>query len=66
MTHVAKIVEIIGTSDKGWKEAAQVALDEAKDDTWIRDYRYDSKSRSKFSHDYSISCSRKISFGVEH
>jgi flavin-binding protein dodecin len=30
MTHVAKIVEIIGTSDKGWKEAAQVALDEAK------------------------------------
>jgi flavin-binding protein dodecin len=30
MTHVAKIVEIIGSSDKGWKEAVQVALDEAK------------------------------------
>ena len=30
MTHVAKIVEIIGSSDKGWEEAAQVALDEAK------------------------------------
>jgi dodecin len=30
MTHVAKIVEIIGSSDKGWEEAAQVAIDEAK------------------------------------
>lgn len=30
MTHVAKVVEIIGSSDKGWSEAVQVALDEAK------------------------------------
>jgi dodecin len=30
MTHVAKIVEIIGSSGKGWEEAAQVAIDEAK------------------------------------
>lgn len=30
MTHVAKIVEIIGSSDKGWAEAAQAAVDEAK------------------------------------
>ena len=30
MTHVAKVVEIIGGSDKGWSEAAQGALDEAK------------------------------------
>ncbi len=28
--HIAKITEIIGTSDKGWEEAAKVALDEAK------------------------------------
>jgi flavin-binding protein dodecin len=28
--HVAKIIEIIGTSDKGWEAAAQVAVDEAK------------------------------------
>lgn len=27
--HIAKITEIIGSSDKGWEEAAQVALDEA-------------------------------------
>ena len=30
MTHVAKIIELVGSSDKGWAEAAQVALDEAK------------------------------------
>jgi dodecin len=30
MTHIAKIVEIIGSSEKGWEEAAQVALDEVK------------------------------------
>ena len=29
MTHVAKIIELVG-SDKGWTEAAQAALDEAK------------------------------------
>jgi flavin-binding protein dodecin len=28
--HVAKIIEIIGNSDKGWEAAAQVAVDEAK------------------------------------
>ena len=27
--HIAKITEIIGSSDKGWEDAAQVALDEA-------------------------------------
>jgi flavin-binding protein dodecin len=30
MVHVVKIVEIIGSSDKGWEDAAQVALDELK------------------------------------
>ena len=30
MVHVAKIIEIIGSSDKGWEDAAQVAVDEAK------------------------------------
>ena len=30
MTHVAKIIEIVGSSDKGWQDAAQAALDEAK------------------------------------
>jgi dodecin len=30
MTDVAKIIEIVGSSDKSWEEAAQVAVDEAK------------------------------------
>ncbi len=30
MTHVAKIIELVGSSDKGWTEAAQAAVDEAK------------------------------------
>ena len=29
MTHVAKIIEIVGSSDKSWEDAAQVALAEA-------------------------------------
>ena len=28
--HIAKITEIVGSSEMGWEEAAQVALDEAK------------------------------------
>jgi flavin-binding protein dodecin len=30
MTHVVKIIEIIGLSDKSWQDAAQAALNEAK------------------------------------
>jgi flavin-binding protein dodecin len=30
MTHVAKIVELVGSSNKGWEDAAQVAVNEAK------------------------------------
>jgi flavin-binding protein dodecin len=30
MTHIAKVIEIIGSSDKGWEDAAQVAVDEAR------------------------------------
>jgi flavin-binding protein dodecin len=30
MADVAKIIEIIGTSDKSWENAAQVAIEEAK------------------------------------
>jgi flavin-binding protein dodecin len=25
MVHVAKIIEVVGSSDKGWEDAAQVA-----------------------------------------
>jgi dodecin len=29
MTNVAKVIELVGTSEQGWTEAAQTALDEA-------------------------------------
>jgi flavin-binding protein dodecin len=30
MTDIAKIIEIVGSSDKSWQDAAQAALNEAK------------------------------------
>ena len=30
MTRIAKIIELVGSSERGWTEAAQAALDEAK------------------------------------
>ena len=30
MTRVTKVIELVGSSDKGWTEAAQAAVDEAK------------------------------------
>ena len=30
MTRIAKIIELVGNSDKSWQDAAQVALEEAK------------------------------------
>lgn len=29
-THIAKIIEIVGSSDRGWENAAQVAVEEAR------------------------------------
>ena len=29
MTHIAKIIDIVGSSEKSWEDAAQVALTEA-------------------------------------
>jgi dodecin len=30
MTRIANIIELVGSSDKGWQDAAQVALEEAR------------------------------------
>jgi dodecin len=30
MTDVAKVIELVGSSDKSWQDAAQAALNEAK------------------------------------
>jgi flavin-binding protein dodecin len=70
MTHVAKIVEIIGSSDKGWKEAVQVALDEAKKTihgiTGVELTDMTAKVDPNTSKIIEYRSVVKISFGVEH
>ena len=70
MTHVAKIVEIIGSSDKGWKEAVQVALDEAKKTihgiTGVELTDMTAKVEPNTSKIIEYRSVVKISFGVEH
>ena len=41
---VAKIVELVGSSDKGWEDAAHAAVNEALKD--ITGYTWDRGSRS--------------------
>jgi dodecin len=70
MTHIAKIIEIVGSSDRGGENAAQVAIEEARktihgihgievmDMTATVD-----KSTDKIS---QYRTGIKVSFGVEH
>jgi len=70
MTHIAKIVEIIGSSDKGWEEAAQVALDEAKKTihgiTGLEVTDMTAKVDPNSGKISQYRAAVKISFGVEH
>ena len=70
MTHVAKIVEIIGSSDKGWEEVAQVALDEAKKTihgiTGLEVTDMTAKVDPNSGKISQYRAAVKISFGVEH
>ena len=70
MTHVAKIVEIIGSSDKGWEEAAQVALDEAKKTihgiTGLEVTDMTAKVDPNSGKISQYRAAVKISFGIEH
>ena len=69
-THVAKIVEIIGSSDKGWEEAAQVALGEAKKTihgiTGLEVTDVTAKVDPNSGKISQYRAAVKISFGVEH
>jgi flavin-binding protein dodecin len=70
MTHVAKIIELVGSSDKGWTEAAQAALDEAKktikDITGleVNDITASVDPNTSTIKEYKVAV--KIAFGVEH
>jgi flavin-binding protein dodecin len=70
MTHVAKIIELVGSSDKGWTEAAQAALDEAKKTIKeitgleINDITASVDPNTNTIKEYKVGV--KIAFGVEH
>jgi flavin-binding protein dodecin len=70
MTHVAKIIEIVGSSDKGWQDAAQAALDEAKKTihgiTGVEVGDMTAKVDPNSGNITEYHTAVKIAFGVEH
>jgi dodecin len=68
--HIAKIIEVVGASEKGWTEAAQAALDEAKKTiTGITGLEVVDKTAKVDAAIGKITEYRvgvKIAFGVEH
>ena len=70
MTRIADVIELVGSSDKGWQDAAQVALDEAKKTVHgitgveITDMtaKIDPNTGSITEYHTTV----KIAFGVEH
>jgi dodecin len=70
MVHVAKIIEIIGSSDKGWEDAAQVAVDEAKKTihgiTGLEITDMTAKVDPNTGRITNYRAAVKIAFGIEH
>ncbi len=70
MIHVAKIIELVGSSEKGWTEAAQTALDEANKTIKgitgleVNDITASVDPSSGKIKEYKVSV--KLAFGVEH
>jgi dodecin len=69
MSSVAKIIEVIGISEKGWEDAAQIAVNEAKKTVHgihgikVQDMTADVDSAGKL---VRFKTTVKMSFGVEH
>ena len=70
MTHVADIIELIGSSTKGWEDAAQVALDEASKTihgiTGLEVIDMTGKVDPSSGKIESYRATVKIAFGVQH
>ena len=70
MTHVAKIIEIVGSSDKSWEDATQVAVDEARKTIHgIHGIEVKDMTATVDTNTGKISQFRagvKVSFGIEH
>ena len=68
MSSIAKIIEVIGVSDKSWEAAAQLAVDEAKKSVHgihgvkVMDMTADVDSNGKLTR---FKTTVKMSFGVE-
>jgi dodecin len=70
MTHVAKIIEIVGSSDKGWEDAAQAAINEARKTihgiTGLEVTDMTAKVDPGTGNIAQYRATVKIAFGVEH
>jgi dodecin len=70
MNEIAKIIDVVGASEKGWSKAAQAALDEAKKTiNGITGLEVVDKTAKVDPASGKISAYRvavKIAFGVEH
>jgi dodecin len=70
MTHIAKIIEIVGSSDKNWQDAAQAALYEAKKTihgiTGVEIGEMTAKVDPNTGNITEYHTAVKIAFGVEH
>jgi dodecin len=70
MTDVAKVIELVGNSDKSWQDAAQVALDEAKKTihgiTGVEVGDMTAKVDPNTGNITEYHTAVKIAFGVEH
>ena len=70
MTQVAKVIELVGTSDKSWQDAAQAALNEAKKTihgiTGVEVGDMTAKVDPNSGNITEYHTGVKIAFGVEH
>jgi flavin-binding protein dodecin len=70
MTHVAEVVEIVGSSNKSWEDAVQVALNEAaktiRGITGIELTDMTSRVDPSTGYITEYHSTIKLAFGVEH
>jgi dodecin len=70
MTDVAKVIELVGSSDKSWQDAAQAALNEAKKTihgiTGVEVGDMTAKVDPNSGNVTEYHTAVKIAFGVEH
>ncbi|MFL6376743.1 MAG: dodecin family protein [Nitrososphaeraceae archaeon] len=70
MTRIADVIELVGSSDKSWQDAAQVALEEAKKTihgiTGVEITDMTAKVDPNSGNITEYHTGIKVAFGVEH